>query len=227
MNIGVLGTGVVGRALSGKLAALGHGVMVGTRDVARTLATTEPGRYGNPPFSEWQEGHPAVKLGTFAEAAAFGELLVNATNGAASLPDLEAAGAANLRGKTLIDISNPLDFSRGMPPSLFVCNTDSLAEQIQRAFPELKVVKTLNTVNALVMVDPRQVAGGDHDMLMCGNDPGAKAQVADLLKNEFGWKSVIDLGDLSAARGMEMYLPLWIQLMGTLNTPLFNLKFVK
>jgi predicted dinucleotide-binding enzyme len=227
MNIGVLGTGVVGRALSGKLAALGHDVMVGTRDVARTLATTEPGRYGNPPFSEWQEGHPAVKLGTFAEAAAFGELLVNATNGAASLPDLEAAGAANLRGKTLIDISNPLDFSRGMPPSLFVCNTDSLAEQIQRAFPELKVVKTLNTVNALVMVDPRQVAGGDHDMLMCGNDPGAKAQVADLLKNEFGWKSVIDLGDLSAARGMEMYLPLWIQLMGTLNTPLFNLKFVK
>src|SRR6185503_8840199 len=164
--------------------------------------------------------------GTFADAAAFGETVVNATAGGASLDALAAAGVENLAGKVLIDISNPLDFSRGMPPNLVVCNTDSLGEQIQRAFPETSVVKALNTVNADIMVDP-SIVPGSHTIFLCGDDAGAKAMVADLLQS-FGWPAddVMDLGELVAARGMEMYLPLWLRLYGAAGTARLNVKVV-
>src|SRR6266498_1787443 len=161
LKVGVLGTGAVGRAVGGKLMELGHDVVFGTRDVAKTMADTKPDYMGNPPFSVWIKSHPKAKLAPFAEAAAHGEVLVNATAGAASLKALSAAGERNLAGKDLIDISNALDFSKGMPPSLIVCNTDSLGEQIQRAFPKAKVVKTLNTMTNVVMVSPDLVAKGD------------------------------------------------------------------
>ena len=225
MDIGVLGAVTVGQAISAKLSDLGHSVMIGTRDVAQLKA--RPATDRAPAFAEWHAQHPAVQLGTFAEAAAHGELLFNCTSGQGSLSALELAGQTALNGKVLIDISIPLDFSRGMPPSLTVCNTDSLAEQIQRTLPGVQVVKSLNTVTAAVMVNPALVAGGDHTMFVCGNDVSAKAQVVDLLKNEFGWQQVIDLGDISRARGMEMYLPLWVSLMGAQGTPMFNVKIAQ
>ena len=227
MKIGVFGTGTVGQVISGKLVELGHDVMVGTRDVATTLANTEPHPYGFPAFSVWQQQNPNVKLGTFAGAARHGEVLINATNGTTSLAALQLAGAANLDGKVLVDITNPLDFSQGLPPSLSVCNTDSLGEQIQRAFPNVKVVKTLNTVTAFLMVNPGLVGNAGHTMFVCGNDAGAKAQVTAWLKDWFGWQDVIDLGDITGARGTEMYLPIWLRLMGALGTGMFNVKVVK
>ena len=227
MKIGIMGTGMVGQILAAKLAEIGHEVKIGTRDVAKTLARTSTDAFGNPPFSEWQKQHPKVKLATFAEAAAHGEVLMNATSGMGALPTLKSAGEANLNGKILMDISNPLDFSKGMPPTLTVCNTDSLAEQIQKAFPKVKVVKTLNTVNAYVMVNPAQVGNGDHHIFVNGNDAGAKAKVIEYLKKWFGWKEVIDLGDITTARGTEMLLPLWARLFMSLQTPMFNFKIVK
>jgi predicted dinucleotide-binding enzyme len=226
MRIGILGTGMVGQALAAKLAELGHEVVVGTRDPAATLARDEPDGYGNPPFRVWHQQHPDVKLGSFADAAGHGELVVNATAGATSLDALRLAGEANLNGKVLVDIANALDFSRGMPPSLLVANTDSLGERIQRAFPDVKVVKALNTMNALVMVNPGQLAGGGHAVFVCGDDPEAKALVTGMLR-EFGWRDVLDLGDLTAARATEMVLPIWLRLMGALQTPMFNLKVVR
>jgi predicted dinucleotide-binding enzyme len=202
MRIGVLGTGVVGRTIVGKLRELGHDVLVGSRSA----------------------GDDAVP---FADAAAHGELVFNCTAGAASLQALESAGADNLGGKVLVDVSNPLDFSQGMPPRLTVCNDDSVGEQIQRAFADAKVVKALNTVNANVMVDPGSVPG-EHDMFVSGNDEGAKAQVTDLLQS-FGWPAerILDLGDITAARGQEMYLPLWLRLMGTVGGPAFNIHVAR
>jgi predicted dinucleotide-binding enzyme len=216
---------MVGQTVGAKLIELGHDVMIGTRDVSQTLARTEPSRLGIPPFSVWHEQNPQAKLGTFAEAAAHGEIVINATNGQATLSVLEMAGADNLNGKILIDIANPLVFSQGML-TLSVCNDDSLAEQIQRAYPETRVVKTLNTMNAKVMVNPALLPG-DHDVFVSGNDVDAKAHVAALLKDGFGWKSVIDLGDITTARGTEMVLPLWIRLMEVLDTPIFNFKIVR
>jgi predicted dinucleotide-binding enzyme len=227
MRVGVLGTGIAGQSIAGRLAELDHEAVVGTRDPTTTLARHEPHPvYGNPPFRVWHEQHPSVKLATFADAATHGELLVNATAGAASLDALRQAGEPNLDGKLLLDIANPLDFSRGMPPSLLVANTDSLGERIQRAFPAAKVVKTLNTMNALIMVNPRQLADGDHHVFVCGDDPEAKAQTTELLTG-FGWRNVIDLGDITAARATEMVLPIWLRLMGALQTPAFNFKVVR
>jgi 8-hydroxy-5-deazaflavin:NADPH oxidoreductase len=224
MKIGILGTGIVGQTLSAKLASLGHEVMLGTRDVAQLMARPAGGM-GELPFAAWHQQNAGVKLGTFAQAAAHGEVLFNCTNGSVSLQALKLAGEANLNGKILVDVSNPLDFSRGFPPSLTVCNTDSLAEQIQRAFPRVKVVKSLNTMTASVMVNPSLVPG-DHDAFVCGDDTGAKAAVAGMLKDWFGWKSVVDLGDITAARGAEMILPIWLRLMGVMQTPMFNFKIV-
>jgi 8-hydroxy-5-deazaflavin:NADPH oxidoreductase len=144
-----------------------------------------------------------------------------------SLDALRAAGDRNLEGKILIDAGNPLDFSKGMPPVLSVCNDDSLGEQIQRAFPRARVVKALNTVTAGLMVDPAAVAGGEHDLFICGDDADAKAQVTGWLREWFGWRHVIDVGPISAARGTEMLLPLWIRLMGALGTPMFNFRIVQ
>jgi predicted dinucleotide-binding enzyme len=226
VRLGILGTGTVGKTIAARLAGLKHDVMVGTRNPEETASRTEPDPYGNPPFSAWQEEHPEVKLGTFAQAAAHGEMIVNATAGVVSLEALEQAGEDNLSGKVLIDISNPLDFSKGMPPSLSVVNTDSLGEQIQRRFPEAKVVKTLHTMNAYLMVDPAQLAGGDHSVFVSGDDPEAKAAVTDLLRS-FGWTDIIDLGDITTARGTEMVLPVWLRLFGALQKPVFNFKIVR
>jgi predicted dinucleotide-binding enzyme len=214
MKIGVLGSGSVGKTIAGKLLFNGHDVMVGTRHREK--------------LADWLGGDgEGGRVGSFADAAAYGELVINATAGSASLAALELAGAANLAGKILIDIANPLDFAKGMPPSLTVCNTDSLGERIQAAFPDARVVKTLNTVNATVMVDPQQIANGDHDLFVCGNDADAKASVTTLLRDEFGWTRIIDLGDITSARGTEMYLAIWIRMMVSLGTPLFNIRITR
>jgi predicted dinucleotide-binding enzyme len=226
MKIAILGTGMVGQALAGRLSELGHDVAVGTRDVAATMAKTAPDSMGNQPYAQWAANHPEVRLASFAGAAAGAELLVNATSGAASMAVLDAAGEANLAGKILIDIANPLDFSQGFPPTLFVKDTDSLAEQIQRAFPEAKVVKTLNTMNAFLMADPGLLAGGDHSVFVSGNDADAKKTVMAVLES-LGHTDIIDLGDISTARGTEMVLPIWLRLYGALNTAMFNLKVVR
>ncbi len=220
MNIAILGTGVVGQALAAKLQSLGHKVVVGTRDVAATNANVEPNAYGGPAFSIWHKSHPEIGLATFAEAAAQSEMIVNCTQGAASLPALELAGSKNLDGKVLLDVANPLDFSHGMPPSLFVGNTDSLGETIQRTYPNARVVKALNTMNCQVMVDPARVPGR-HSVFVGGNDTAAKEQVKALLKS-FGWEDIIDLGDITSARGTEAMLPIWIRLWGALGTADLN-----
>ena len=226
MRFGILGTGVVGKTIAVRLDGLGHDVIVGTRNPEETLSRTDPDQYGNLPFGAWQEEHPEVRLGTFAEAAAHGDMVVNATAGAVSLEALEQAGEDNLNGKILIDIANPLDFSKGMPPTLLVSNTDSLGEQIQRRFPEAKVVKTLHTMNAYLMVDPAQLAATDHTVFVSGDDAEAKARVSELLRS-FGWSDIIDLGDITTARGTEMVLPIWVRLFGVLQKPIYNFKIVR
>jgi predicted dinucleotide-binding enzyme len=203
---------MVGQTIGAKLARLGHEVRMGSRSATNAKAR------------EWARASGSkASHGTFADAAQFGELVFNCTAGAASLDALRAAGDGNLAGKILIDVANPLDFSHGMPPSLLVSNTDSLGEQIQRAFPRTKVVKALNTMNCSVMVDPSLVPG-THDVFVCGDDAGARAQVAELLRTWFGWKSVIDLGDITAARGTEMLVPAWVRLWGILGTANFNFR---
>ncbi len=226
MRFGILGTGVVGKTMAARLDGMGHEVMVGTRAPEETASREEPDAYGNPPFSVWQKEHPEVKLATFSEAAAHGEMVLNATSGTVSLEALGLAGETNLNGKILIDLANPLDFSQGMPPTLSVSNTDSLGEQIQRSFPEVKVVKALNTMNANLMVDPTQLAGADHTVFVGGNDTESKAKVTELLQS-FGWTDIIDLGDITTARGMEMLLPIWLRLFGALQKPIFNFKIVR
>jgi 8-hydroxy-5-deazaflavin:NADPH oxidoreductase len=227
MNVGVLGTGIVGRTLAWGLSEIGHDPMIGTRDPAALAARTDRDAMGNQPFPEWHAEHPSVAVGTFVEAGAHGSMIFNATSGAASLEALHLAGEANLDGKVLVDVSNPLDFSQGFPPSLFVANTDSLAEQIQRTFRGARVVKSLNTMSAPLMVDPAAVGGGDHVVFVSGDDAAAKEDVSTLLRDGWGWKHVIDLGDLSSARGAEMYLLLWLRLMGSLDTSRFNISLVR
>lgn len=226
MRFGVFGTGAVGRTLAEKLAKLGHDVLVGTRDPAETLARGQADSTGISPLVAWLEQHPSVRLGTMDQAAAHGEILVNAMNGAASVAALQTIGEVSLKGKVLMDVANPLDFSKGMPPSLTVCNTDSLGEQIQRALPSVHVVKTLNTLNAQLMVQPQVLADREHTVFVSGNDPHAKAQVTAVLRS-FGWQDIIDLGDISTARGVEMILPLWVRLWGALKTPHFSLSVVR
>jgi len=225
MKIAVLGTGMVGRALAGRLSGLGHDVTIGTRDPQATMARTEPDGMGNPPFPTWAADHPDVTVASLDEAAADAELVVNATSGSGALPALEQAGADHLAGKVLIDISNPLDFSQGFPPTLFVKDTDSLGEQIQRALPQARVVKTLNTLNADLMVDPAAL-GAESSVFVSGDDAAAKATVTELLES-FGHTDVIDLGDISTARGTEMLLPVWLRLMGALGTAAFNFRIVR
>jgi predicted dinucleotide-binding enzyme len=217
---------MVGPTLAAAFAGLGHDVTVGTRDPQATLARSEAGPMGGAPFSQWHAEHAGIAVATYAEAAATCEVIVNATNGGASLAALTAAGAENLGGKVLIDVANPLDASRGMPPSLNPVNTDSLAEQIQRAFPEARVVKTLNTMNARLMVEPASVAGGDHSVFLSGNDGAAKTMVAGLLA-ELGHRDVIDLGDITTARGPEMLLPIWLRLWGAFGNADFNFKIAR
>lgn len=219
MRIGVLGTGVVGRTLGSALVMAGHDVTMGSRTTDNATAAA---------WVAQQSGHSGTAASSdFAGAAGTAELVVNATAGAVSLAALSAAGAQNLAGKPLLDVANPLDFSAGFPPKLSICNDDSLGETIQRAFPQARVVKSLNTVNCAVMVDPGRVPGR-HCIFVAGNDSTAKDTVTGLLA-QFGWPqgSVIDLGDISAARATEMYLPLWLRLMTALGSPDFNLNVVR
>ena len=215
MKIGVLGTGMVGQAIGGKLAEHGHDVMMGsrTRDNEKAAAWAK-------------SAGPGASLGTFAEAAAFGEVIFNCTSGVVSMDALNMAGESNLDGKVLIDVANPLDSSGGSPPFLAFCNTDSLAERIQSAFPGAKVVKALNTMNCNVMVNPQRLPG-DHNVFISGNNAEAKSQVADILV-DLGWKreSIIDLGDITTARGTEMLLPIWLRLARAFGHVDFNFHVV-
>jgi 8-hydroxy-5-deazaflavin:NADPH oxidoreductase len=226
MKVGILGTGGVGRALAEGFVREGHGVLVGTRDVDELMARSEPDRMGTPPFAQWLAEHPGVAVGTFSHVGEHAELLVNATLGSASVDVLREAGLADAPGRIVIDASNALDHSGGFPPSLFVVNTDSLAEQIQREFPDARVVKAWNTMTASLMTNPGLLAGGEHSIPICGNDDDARRQVADLLRS-FGWRDVVDLGDLTAARGMEAYVLFWLGLYGAAGSPLVNVKIVR
>jgi predicted dinucleotide-binding enzyme len=214
MKIAVLGTGMVGESIATKLAALGHEVCMGARSATNEKA------------ADWVARQPkGASQGTFAEAARHAEIVFICTRGDVTLDALNLAGRDNLAGKVLVDIANPLDFSKGMPPTLFVSNDDSLGERIQRAFPDAQVVKTLNIVNADVMVNPGQVSG-ELSMFLCGNVAEAKAKIRQLLES-FGWKDVLDLGDISAARGMESVLPIWLRLWQALGTASFGFKVVR
>jgi predicted dinucleotide-binding enzyme len=210
MRIAVLGTGVVGRTLAPALARIGHEVAVGTRSPEQTSAR-----------DDWELEQELVAYGDVGRR----DLVVNATNGQASLTVLRAVGADALRGTVLLDVANPLDFSRGFPPSLTVKDTDSLAEQIQRELPDALVAKSLNTVNAAVMVDPGRV-GADTTMFLASDHAPARKRGRGLLE-QLGWQDVVEFEELSAARGMEMWLPLWVRLMGRLGTADFNLKLVR
>ncbi len=215
MKIAVLGTGMVGRAIAGKLVALGHDVKMGSRTASNEKA------------ADWvKQAGLHASAGTFAGAATFGEIVFNCTNGVAAVAAVTAAGTKNLEGKIIVDLTNPLDFSKGMPPSLLHSGNTSLGEQIQAALPNTRVVKTLNTINAEVMVNPARVPG-DHDVFVCGNDAAAKSRVTEILRDWFGWRSVVDLGDLTAARGMEAYVIFWVRLWGAVKTPDFNIKVVR
>jgi len=228
MDIGIIGSGVAAQTVATKLLELGHRVTISSRDTAKAK---DLGGWGSVPAAEdfaaaQRDLGREAAAGSFADAAAHGEVIMNMTFGGHSLDALQAAGAANLAGKILVDVANPLDFSRGMPPTLLFCNTESLGERIQAAFPDARVVKSLNTTTAQVMVDPRQLTEPT-TMFVSGNDQEAKDWVhRELLERWFGWEQVIDLGDITAARAQEMWLPLWLRLMGATGTPAFNLRIV-
>lgn len=224
MKITILGTGAVGKAFAGKLSLLGHSVCVGTRNVSNTLQAE-----GENSFASFLSKNPQIKLATFEEAAAFGGLIINVSKGEHTPAVIKACGVQNLNGKIIVDISNPLDFSRGFPPSLIpeYSNTHSLGEEIQKLVPGASVVKTLNTIWNGLMLDPKQLAAGDHVNYICGNNADAKIQVVNLLK-EFGWNesNLIDLGDISASRATEATLPIWLRIYGVKKTGAFNFKIV-
>ncbi len=209
MKIAILGTGPVGRALGKAFSAAGHDVVIGTRDPEQTKQREELAGLDLP-------------LASYQDLDA--EVFINATNGQGSLVALRGVGDA-LDGRLVIDTSNALDFSQGFPPSLFVSNTDSLAEQLQRALPEVRLVKMFNTMNNSVMVNPPGLPD-DSTIFIAGNDPAAR-QTAASLAADLGWIDVFDLGDLTAARGLEMYLPLWVRISGQLGRAEFNIKLVR
>ena len=216
MKLRVLGTGMVGQAIASKLVALGHEVKMGSRTANNEKAVAWAVAAGG-----------KASTGTFAEAAAHGRIVFNCTNGRGTMPALNAAGAENLRDKVLVDVSVPLDFSKGMPPCLFTASGESLGEEVQRAFPSTRVVKTLNTINASVMVDPGKVDDGNHDVFVCGNDTAAKTQVTAILRDWFGWKRIHDFGDITGARATEGYLLFWLRAWSTLGTAAFNIRLVR
>jgi 8-hydroxy-5-deazaflavin:NADPH oxidoreductase len=229
MKVTILGTGNVGQTFATKLVSLGHEVMMGTRNVEDTMARKATDNYGSLPFAEWHATNPTVQLGTFETAMQFGELVINVLKGENTLSTLKAVNASSLNGKILLDITNPLDFSKGFPPTLLqgLNNNNSLAEEIQKAFPEVKVVKTLNTMWSGIMVNPMMIGNGDHNAFIAGNDADAKNTVKEML-HSFGWipANIIDLGEITKARGVEMYLPLWLSIYGATNNGAFNIKIV-
>ncbi len=215
-KIGVLGTGAVGQTIGRKLIQLGNQICMGSRQANNEKAIAWQATVG-----------PAASVGTFADAAAFGDLVFNCTSGSGTMAALGAAGADNLRDKILVDLSNPLDFTHGMPPALFTPHHDSLAEQIQRSLPNTRVIKTLNTMNCTVMVDPGRLEGGEHDVFVCGNDVAAKTTVTNLLRDGFGWKRVVDFGDITGARAVEAYVLFWVRAWSALGTAEFNLRLIR
>jgi 8-hydroxy-5-deazaflavin:NADPH oxidoreductase len=226
MKIGIIGSGVVAQTLGARLIELGHDVVLGTRDPAKldekkNMAGT---------LREWiakvGKGDKQGKVASFKDAAAHGDLLISAVHGQNTIEALKLAGADKVGGKVLIDTGNELDFSKGMPPGALASQSNCLAERIQAAFPNLKVVKSLNTIGAPVMVAPQALAGGEHTVFVSGNDPAAKAAVAEVLKS-FGWKDVLDLGDISSARAPEMYMAMWLRLWGATGTGMINVKVVR
>lgn len=214
MKIGILGTGMVGEALGTKFVQLGHQVKMGSRTANNEAATRWAAKNG-----------ATASAGTFADAAAFAEIAFLCLKGDIELDVVRSVGPGPFGAKIVVDVSNPLDFSRGMPPSLSICNTNSLGEEVQKALPAAKVVKALNIVNCEIMADPGK-AGEQPTMLICGNDTTAKSKISDLLKS-MGWKDIIDLGDITKARGTEMLLPAWLALMQTLGHPNFGFKVVR
>jgi 8-hydroxy-5-deazaflavin:NADPH oxidoreductase len=218
MKIAVLGTGMVGRALGTKLVQIGHEVTMGSRTAKNETAQKWASSLGE-----------RARAATFRDAAAFGEIVISCTGGMHSMDTLESVGVDPLRGKILIDVSNPLQQDKDGSIILGVCNTDSLGERIQTAFPETRVVKALNTVNCDIMIAPSRVPG-DHNLFICGNDTAAKKEVTKHLSEWFGWKidNIIDLGDITAARGSEMMMPLWMRLFqGVIGHPHFNYHIVR
>jgi predicted dinucleotide-binding enzyme len=217
MKIAVFGTGMVGDTIGSRLIELGHQVIMGSRTANNDKARAFVAKHKS-----------GASAGTYAEASKFGELIFNCTKGDGSIEALQMAGDA-INGKIIIDVSNPLDFSKGMPPSLIpsLSNTYSLGEEIQKTFPNVKVVKTLNTMWCGLMVNPKLIGNGDHTNFICGNDADAKSKVR-LLLNEFGWRNenILDLGDISTARGTEMYLPLWLRIWGATQNGSFNIRVV-
>ena len=226
MHIGILGTGIVGQTLGLRLVQLGHPVMLGTRDPAQLDEPKGRGPDARTLRAWLALAGSAASVGTFRDAAAYGELVITALSGVVSLEVLQTVGEAHLNGKTLLDTSNPIDFSRGFPLTLFVKDTDSLGEILQRAFPTVRIVKTLNTTTAALMVNPHLVGNGDHTAFLSGNDPHAKAQVAALLR-ELGWHDILDLGDISTARGTEMMLSIGHAVMRALSPAEIAFKVVR
>jgi 8-hydroxy-5-deazaflavin:NADPH oxidoreductase len=223
MKIGIIGSGVVAQTLGAKLVDLGEDVVLGTRDPKKL----DEKRHMASTLRQWlQSVQDRAKVATFQEAAVHGDLLINATVGDKSIEALKRAEADGVGAKILIDTANELDFSKGMPPRTLASQDNCLAEKIQAAFPDLRVVKALNTIGAPVMVDPKAVGGGDHTAFIAGNDKDAKVRVTELLRS-FGWSDVMDLGDVSAARGPEMYMAMWLRLWGATQTGMLNIKVVR
>lgn len=217
MNIAVFGTGTVGDTIGSRLIELGHQVMMGSRSADNEKAAAFVAKHKK-----------GASAGTYATAAKFGEVLFNCTKGDGSIEALKMAGDA-INGKIVIDVSNPLDFSKGMPPSLLpeLSNTNSLGEEIQKTFPQAHVVKTLNTMWCGLMVNPTMIGGGDHTNFICGNNVEAKTKVKTLL-NQFGWKNenLLDLGDITNARGTEAVLPIWLRVWSATQNGVFNFKII-
>lgn len=220
MKIGVLGTGVVGETIASALVEKKHLVRMGSRSATNEKALA------------WvNKANDYASAGDFNDAAAFGEIVFLCLNGEHALEAVKSIDADNVAGKVVIDVTNPLDFSKGMPPRLIegLNNSNSLGEEIQKALPNAHVVKALNTINCNVMVNPKLVNGGDHTVFICGNDADAKKKVKELLVENFGWKenNLMDVGGIQSARVTEAYVPFWVSMMIANGSPMFNVKVVK
>ena len=220
MNIEVLGTGVVGETIATALTEKGHNVRMGSRST------------NNEKAAAWvKKSNDHATQGDFNDAAAFGDIVFLCLNGAHALEAVRSIDADSINGKIVVDVTNPLDFSKGMPPRLLegLSNSTSLGEEIQKHLPGAKVVKTFNTMNCYVMVNPKLVNDGDHTLFVCGNDADAKNKVKHFLVDAFGWKpdNLLDLGGIEMSRGTEAYVPFWVMMMQATGSPMFNIKVVK
>lgn len=225
MKIAILGTGMVGQNLAQSLFAKGHQIMIGTRDAAKAMNSAEPSQYGMPAFGLWIKNHPQLAVGSFAQAIGFGDMVINATNGLVSLEALTQAKADTAGNKILIDVANKLQPVPGAMAKSLANDDTSLGEEIQAAFPNLRVVKTLSTMNTYVMTNPA-IVHQETTAFIAGNDEAAKAEAAKLLK-DFGWTDMIDLGDITGARGVEMMMAIWLRLWGVVGSKPFNFKVVR